>query len=134
MHHVAIVYVWTMLLTNGYGHTFAVVCQSCEATQPFLGFKWIMDRYKMRSSPIFAANGLTIFFGWWVLRIGGYVTFLGYKWHNNWDAVGSREVPALLCWTAGATLQVMWGYKISTATIAGLAAMFKPGKGDKAKA
>ena len=102
VHHSAIVVIWSMLLTQGFGHTFALVggrvcvglwhgpsgaapavvssschslflstlvcvfkvCMLCEATQPFLGFKWFGDQFKLRSHPLYIANGLTIFFGW----------------------------------------------------------------------
>jgi hypothetical protein len=74
----------------------------------------------MQAHPLFALNGLTIFFGWWVFRLGGYVSLLGYKWVDLWHMVGWREVPTLACWVAGAVLQVLWGGKISLATFKGL--------------
>jgi hypothetical protein len=128
VHHVAIVVVWTLLLVQNFGHTFALVCMLCEATQPFLGFKWIGDQFQQRGHPLYILNGLTIFFGWWVLRIGGYVSFLGYKFASNASAISGREVPALVCWLAGAVLQLWWGQKITAATVGALIALFKPPK------
>lgn len=131
VHHISIVIVWTMMLVQGFGHTFGLVCMLCEATQPFLGFKWLGDQYKLRGHPLYVANGLTIFFGWWVMRIGGYVSFLGYKFVSNRSVISGRELPALVCWLAGAALQLWWGQKITAATMAGVGALFKPPKKEK---
>ena len=128
IHHTAIIVVWTLLLTKGFGHAFALVAMCCEATQPFIGAKWFMDQYGMQAHPVFAINGLIVFFGWWVLRLGGYTSFLGYKWAINFGAVTSREWPTLVCWVAGAVLQVWWGWAVSVAVFEGVSAVIFPPK------
>jgi len=80
----------------------------------------------MQGNPLFSLNGLTVFFGWWVFRLGGYTSLLGYKWASLWGVVGPREYPPLACWIAGAVLQVWWGWVVTQATLNGLLALFKP--------
>lgn len=49
VHHVAIIWVWGSIILNDFGHSFALIAMLCEATQPFIGFKWFFDQYDMRS-------------------------------------------------------------------------------------
>ena len=60
------------------------------------------------------------------------MSFLGYKFASNASAISEREVPALVCWIAGALLQLWWGQKITSATVKGVAAAFSPPKKEKA--
>eukprot|EP00617_Octactis_speculum_P009683 CAMPEP_0185775840 /NCGR_PEP_ID=MMETSP1174-20130828/83458_1 /TAXON_ID=35687 /ORGANISM="Dictyocha speculum, Strain CCMP1381" /LENGTH=198 /DNA_ID=CAMNT_0028463539 /DNA_START=120 /DNA_END=716 /DNA_ORIENTATION=+ len=134
LHHVAIIIVWTISLDQDFAHVFALVCMICEGTGPFLAFNWIMKQCDMRSSLLFYANGVVIFLLWWVLRIGGYVTFLGSKWaayfFNN-GVIDGRTLLVLMLWVLGAGLQLWWGQKITSTTVSGIKAAFLSKKPDK---
>ena len=44
VHHSAILLIWSSMLLGDFGHVFAVVAMSCEATQPFIGLNFYMEK------------------------------------------------------------------------------------------
>lgn len=127
VHHIAIFIVYTFIVEYNVGHILGLTALLCEGTGPFIGFKWMMDQYGMRSNPLFILNGLIIFSLWWILRIGVYTIFLGSKWVTCFSNHGIEGGYLLMMalWAVGASLQMYWGKKITIGTIRGMKTFFK---------
>mmetsp|Transcript_26385 Transcript_26385/g.46239 ORF Transcript_26385/g.46239 Transcript_26385/m.46239 type:complete len:106 (+) Transcript_26385:45-362(+) len=85
----------------------------CEVTQPLLGLRYYMAKYKY-FGPIFTVNGLAILVSWWVFRVGGYVLLQGRSVFNSAGLMMDDPLRVLMVvnWGIGGVLQVFWGAKI----------------------
>ena len=113
IHHVCAVVVLSSVLANPFGHDFALIGLLCEVTQPFINIKWYMDRFKMQGTTLYLINGALILVGWWIIRIGGYVFLLGWKFVTMQSGISAREIPIFICWIIAGILQIIWCYKIT---------------------
>merc|ERR1719181_1938368 len=68
-HHLLVVPTWSMVLSGGNAHFFAICATLAEATTPFINGRWFLDKMGMKSSTIYIVNGIIIFLGWTALRV-----------------------------------------------------------------
>mmetsp|Transcript_90996 Transcript_90996/g.259769 ORF Transcript_90996/g.259769 Transcript_90996/m.259769 type:complete len:284 (+) Transcript_90996:145-996(+) len=130
VHHLAIIVTWYMALTQAKCRGFCIGPMMCEVTQPLLGLRYYMAKYK-NFGLIFTINGITLLVMWWVFRIGGYVIVQGMSVVNSAGMIMEDPLRVLLVinWAIGGVLQVFWGVKILTAALRFLL----PKKKDKTK-
>jgi len=114
VHHVVVI-VSLMQMMTGYGHCFALAAGMTELTTPFVNNRWFMDKFGMKSSPLFVANGMIMLVSWFFVRVC-YFTYVGYR------LIGMREQLFTINWfglfffilnyLAAFCLQLIWFQKI----------------------
>lgn len=115
-HHVFILICWGQLIMGEYGQLFALVGALCEASTPFLNFRWFLDKLGMKESQLYLYNGLTMMFLFFLFRVVGFL-WMGTRLVAQREGLAALPVLnsalLLLSYGVGTALQLFWFSKIA---------------------
>lgn len=116
LHHVFILFCWGQMITLETGQLFALVGALCEASTPFVNFRWMLDKMGMKQSPLYFYNGLAMTFSFFVLRVVGFV-WMGTRLFAQREGLFALPVQNygvfLLSYGIGFSLQLFWFTKMA---------------------
>ena len=114
MHHVSMVICWSQLTMGKYGQLFALSAV-CEASTPFVNFRWFLGKLGMKESLLYFYNGLAMTFSFFVLRVVGLL-WMGTRIVAQREGLAALPVQnsmiLLLSYGVGMALQLFWFSKI----------------------
>lgn len=117
VHHVSAIVAWALYLEGGYAHQLSLVGVFCEATNPFMNFRWMLSKLGLKNSRLYFVNGLLFCFSWLLVRIAfalpAATWLLIAQWHSYVGVLPVWRLALLVGFVGvGTTLNLMWGWKI----------------------
>lgn len=117
VHHVASYLCWGMMMARGVGHAVGVGLLLVESTAPFVNGRWFLSVLGYKDGPLYAANGLAMFFSFFFLR----VVFMGMLlwWHlgvcreSFFALPASTQAIVFVGCGIGYPMQLLWFQKIA---------------------
>mmetsp|Transcript_1211 Transcript_1211/g.1891 ORF Transcript_1211/g.1891 Transcript_1211/m.1891 type:complete len:252 (+) Transcript_1211:74-829(+) len=130
-HHIFVLICWSLFITGKNGQIFALVCALCEASTPFVNCRWFLDKFSMKNSPLYVANGLAMFFSFFACRVVGFL-WMGTRLFAQREGFAALPIHIsilfLLSFGVGTMLQLFWFSKIAKGMMKALGYGGKPVK------
>ena len=125
-HHVFSILSWSSCLLLGTCHCVAAALMLCEATTPFVDARYFLSTHGLKSSPLYAINGVLMALSFLVVRVVG-MGLVGLKvfilGRSSFFALHPAQIAILVpIFVFGYGLQLTWFQKI----VAGLVAFLRP--------
>ena len=79
IHHLATAMIWAYILALDFAYNLACIACLVEFTTPLLSIRWFMASSRLKTHPFYVFNGLMILIGWWLLRVGLFIGFFGWR-------------------------------------------------------